>query len=153
VYTNSLQNQQMQQQFEQRLAQAQQLPVDTNVHMALTTVRSRNPEFSNYDDVLAGTLERYPAAADAIQAAAEAGDRARLEAAIETAYALAQGDTLKQIVRTPATPETTTTTSDVVAPTTSESREPAPQETPTDAFRSAFHQEMEQRRRGVFVAE
>jgi len=153
VYTNDLRLQQMNQQFEERLSKAQQLPVDTSVHMALTNVRSRNPEFSNYDDAIEATMQRYPALQDALQSAASAGDTAKLEAAIETAYALAQGDTLKSLALSGPAPESTTTTSEVVAPTVSETHEAAPEPTKVDQFRSEFHREMEQRRRGVFVAE
>jgi len=122
--------------------------------MALTNVRSRNPEFSNYDDAIEATMQKYPALQDALQSAASAGDTAKLEAAIETAYALAQGDTLKSLALSgPAPEQSTTTTSGIVAPTVSETHEAAPEPTNVDKFRSEFHQEMEQRRRGVFVAE
>jgi len=155
VYTNSLQNQQMYAQFEERLSKAQQLPVDTTVHMALTNVRSRNPEFSNYDDAIEATMQKYPALQDALQSAASAGDTAKLEAAIETAYALAQGDTLKSLALSgPAPEQSTTTTSGIVAPTVSEAHGDEPVTlTRSEQMKADMNQEIANRRRGVFVAE
>lgn len=153
VYTNDLRLQQQQQQFEQRLQQIQQLPMDATVHMALTNVMSTHPEFSNYDDALADVLQRYPSVQEQIQLSAASGDRAKLEAAIEAAFALAQGDTLRDLALAGPAPAETTTMSDVVAPTVSEPHEVPPEPTKTDQFRAAFQQEMDQRRRGAFVAE
>jgi len=153
VYVNDLNNQKLRSEFEERLQQAQQLPMDSNMHMALMNVRSSHPEFSNYDEALEATLQKYPSVSDAIQSAATSGDRNKLEAAIETAYALAQGDTLRSLALTGPAPDNTTTTSQVVELTVSETTEAAPEPSNMDKFRSEFHQEMEQRRRGVFVAE
>lgn len=153
VYTNQLQNAQFQQQMEQKLQAAQQLPVDANVNMALQSVRGRNPQFTNYDEALADTLERYPYQAQQLQAAASSGDRAQLEGAIETLYALAERDTLRGLALSGPAPETTTASSEVVEPTTSETHEPEPEPSRTDQFLAAFRQEAEHQRRGVWVAE
>ena len=153
VYTNELRLQEQQQQFEERISKAAQMPMDATINVALTNVRSQNPHYSNYDDALEATLQKYPAVQEAIESAATAGDTGRLEAAIGTAYALAQGDTLAQVVRTGETPESTTTTETVAAPTISEPHEAPAAPTQTDSFRDAFRQEAEQRKRGVFVAE
>jgi hypothetical protein len=153
VYTNELRLQEQQQQFQQQIAKAQQLPMDSTINVALTNVRSQNPHYSNYDDALAETLQKYPAVRDAIQAAAEAGDTGKLEAAIGTAYALAQGDTLAQVVRTGSTPADTTTTSEVAEPTVSETHEAPATLTQTEQMKAEMNEEIANRRRGVFVAE
>ena len=153
VYTNGLQNAHFQQQMEQRLQQAQQLPVDATVNMALQSVRNRNPHFTNYDDALGDTLERYPYQAQLLQSAAASGDSSQLEGAIETLYALAERDTLRSLALTGNTPEQTTTTEAVATPTISETHEPAPEPTPVDEFRAAFKAEADRARRGVWVAE
>jgi hypothetical protein len=153
VYLNNLQNQEFEQRLEKRLAQAQQLPMDASINVALTNVRSRNPQFSNYDDAIATAMEKYPSAARAVQVAAENGQAGELEAAIETLYGLAEGDTLRQIALTGPAPESTTTTNTVAAPTISEPHEAPAPPTPDSEFRDAFRQEAEQSRRGVFVAE
>ena len=153
VYTNELRLQEQQKQFEERLTKVQQLPMDSSINVALTNVRSRNPQYANYDDGIATAMEKYPSAARAVQFAAESGNSAELEAAIETLYGLAIGDTLQQIALTGPAPESTTTTSDVAAPTISEPHEAPPAPTAEQQFREAFRQEIDQRRRGVFVAE
>jgi hypothetical protein len=153
VYTNELRIQEQQNQFQQQISKMQQLPMDAAINVALTNVRSQNPHYSNYDGDLEAALQKYPAVQEAIESAAVAGDTGRLEAAIGTAYALAQGDTLAQVVRTGTTPDSTTTTTDVAAPTISEPHEAPATPTPESNFRDAFRQEAEQRRRGAFVAE
>lgn len=153
TYRNDLQNAAFQQQMEQKLQAAQQLPVDATVNMALQSVRNRNPQFTNYDDALAETLERYPYQAQQLQAAASSGNREQLEGAIETLYSLAERDTLRALALSGPAPETTTASSEVVEPTTSETREPEPEPSRTDQFLAAFRQEAEHQRRGVWVAE
>lgn len=153
VYTTTLQNQESEARIRAEIQKAQQLPADAQMHMALTNVMARNPEYTQYSELIDQTLQKYPGIAASVRAAAESGDMAQLEAGIEALYTHAERDTLKQIVRTGVTPTETTTTSEVVAPTVSESHEPAAPPTKTDEFRDAFRQEMEQHRRGVFVAE
>jgi len=154
VYTNELRLQEQQRQFDERITKAQQLPMDATINVALTNVRSRNPEFANYDDAIAPVMDKYPALQDALQSAATAGDTAKLEAAIETAYALAQGDTLKRIALTGPVPDGTTTTNTVAAPTVSEPHgEESATPTPTEQMKAAMKEEIASRTRGVFVAE
>lgn len=152
-YRNDLQLAQMQQQMEQRLQAAQQLPIDATVNMALQAVRTRNPGFISYDEALADTLERYPYQAQQLQAAASSGNREQLEGAIETLYSLAERDTLRSLVLSGPAPEQTTSTEQVVTPTTSATHEPEPEPSQTDQFLAAFRQEAENQRRGVWVAE
>jgi hypothetical protein len=85
--------------------------------------------------------------------AAENGQSGELEAAIETLYGLAVGDTLQQIALTGPTPESTTATNTVAAPTVSEphGETPAPP-TPTEQMKAAMNEEIASRSRGVFVA-
>ena len=153
TYRSDLQFQQYQQDVEKRLQAAQQLPVDANVNMALQAVRTRNPGFISYDEALADTLERYPYQAQQLQTAAASGNRDQLEGAIETLYALAERDTLRSLALSGEAPEQTTSTEQVATPTTSETREPAPEPSPLDEFRAAFKQEADHQRRGVWVAE
>lgn len=153
VYTNELRNQQIRAEMEQKFQQQQQLPQDAQVNLALQNVRSRNPEFASLDDALEGTIQKYPYAAAALDAAANSGDPAQLEGAIETLYALARGDTLYSALRSGATPEDSTTTADVAVPTTSESREAPAPPSKTDQFKEAFRQEAERQNRGVWVAQ
>jgi hypothetical protein len=153
VYTNRLENEALRSQVQQQMAQQSRLPLDATVNLALQNVRGRNPQFANYDDALGQTLESHPFAAKALEQAANSGDPAQIEGAIETLYSLAVGDTLQQIARTGPTGTDTVTTQDVVTPTVSETRDPAPEPTNTDRFREAFHQESERVRKGVWVAE
>lgn len=154
VYTNELRLQEQRQQFEERMTKVQQLPMDSAINVALTNVRSNNPQYANYDDGIAAAMEKYPSAARAVQVAAESGNRAELEASIETLYGLAIGDTLQQIALTGPAPDSTTTTQDVAAPAVSEphGETPAPL-TPTEQMKAAMNEEIANRSRGVFVAE
>lgn len=153
VYTTRLENAQLQQQLEQKVNAASQLPADANLHMALSNVRAKHPEYVNYDEAIGATMEKYPYMRDAVEAAYSSGDRTKLEGALETLYGLAVGDTLANLALTGETPETATTSAEVVAPTTSETREPAPEPTPLDLFRESFKQEADTQRRGVWVAD
>ena len=153
AYRQDLYFSQLRQEMEQQKQASQQLPVDANVHMALSNVRSQHPEFVNYDDALGDTLAKYPFMQEALVGASQSGDRAKLEGAIETLYALAQRDTLASIALTGNTPETTATSSEVAEPTTSETREPAPEPSPLDAWRDEFRQMAERERKGVWVAD
>lgn len=154
VYTNELRIQEQQQQFEERLSKAQQLPLDSSIHVALTNVQSRNPHYVNYSDGIEETMTKYPSAAKAVQIAAESGNRAELEAAIETLYGLTIGDTLQKQALTGPAPESTTVTTDVAAPTVSEphGEESAPL-TPTEQMKAEMREQIAKRTRGVFVAE
>lgn len=154
VYTNELRIQEQQRQFDERLSKREQLPLDSAINVALTNVRSANPHFSNYDDAIATAMEKYPSAARAVQVAAENGQAGELEAAIETLYGLAVGDTLQKIALTGPTPESTTATNTVAAPTVSEAHgeTPAPP-TRTEQMKAEMNEEISALRRGVFVAE
>jgi len=154
VYTNELRLQEQQKQFQEQISRAQQLPLDASINVALTNVRSRNPEYANYDDAIATAMEKYPSAAKAVQVAAEGGNTGELEAAIETLYGLAVGDTLRQIALTGPAPDSTTTTNTVAAPTVSEPHgEESATPTPTEQMKAAMKEEIASRTRGVFVAE
>lgn len=153
VYTNNLNNQQLQQYVDQRMNAASQLPADANMHMALANVRAQHPEYSNYDDSLEATLQKHPFAAKALEQAAASGDRQQLEGAIGTLYSLAIGDTLAQLALTGDAPENVTSSTGVVTPTTSETREEPEPPSPTDAFRAAFREEADRARKGVWVAD
>ena len=153
VYVNNLNNQQFYSQVQQEIQQAKQVPVDSNIHLALNNVRAAHPEYVNYDDALQTTFERHPFVAKALEQAVASGDRQQIEGAIETAYSLAVGDTLSKLALTGEAPETATSQTEVATPTTSETREPAPQPSATDQFRALFNQEAERQRRGVWVAE
>ena len=153
VYTNNLQNEEQARQFEEKISKLQQLPMDASINVALTNVQSRHPELVAYSDAIEATMEKYPSAARAVQYAAESNNAGELEAAIETLYGLAQGDTLRQLALTGPAPDSTTTSQEVAAPTISESHESQPELTGEQRFREAFRQEAEQQRRGVFVAE
>jgi len=154
VYTNELRLAEQKAQFEQQIQKAQQLPLDSSIHVALTNVQSRNPHYVNYSDGIEETMTKYPSAAKAVQLAAESGNRAELEAAIETLYGLTIGDTLqKQALAGPA-PESTTVTQDVAAPTVSEPHgETAAPLSRTEQMKAEMQAEIANRTRGVFVAE
>ena len=152
VYTNRQENQALHAQLQQQVQQQARLPLDATVNLALQNVRNRNPQFANYDDALEATLANHQFAAKALESAAASGDPQQIEGAIETLYSLAVGDTLQQIARTPATGDTVTA-QDVVTPSTSETRDPAPKPTQLDRFREEFHQESERASKGVWVAE
>jgi len=155
VYTNELRLQEQQRQFEERLSQREQLPLDASINVALTSVRSRNPHYSNYDEDIASAMEKYPSAARAVQFAAESGNAKELESAIETLYGLAIGDTLQRQALTGPAPDSTTVTQDVAAPTVSEphGETPATPLSPTEQMKAAMNEEIAKTRRGVFVAE
>ncbi len=109
-----------------------------------------NPHFVNYD--LEATLQKHPFAAQAMASATNSGDPGQIKGAIETLYSLAVGDTLADIARNNPV-EDTTTAQEVLSPTTSETRDPAPEPTQTDRFKEAFRQESERARKGVWVAD
>lgn len=153
VYVNHLNNQQHMAQVDQKLQAATQIPTDSAIHMALANVRAKHPEYVNYDDAIEATLQRHPFAAKAMERAVASGDREQIEGSLETLYSLAVGDTLSTLALTGDAPDNTTSSADVVTPTTSETREPAPEPSGTDRFKDAFRQEAERRRRGVWVAE
>lgn len=150
VYTNRLETQAMQAEFQQQLQQNQRLPLDATVNLALQNVRNRNPQFANYDDALEQTLQKHPFAAKALEQAANSGDPAQIEGAIETLYSLAVGDTLQSLALTPP-PTGETATTDVVVPTTSETRDQAPEPSAQDKFREQFRQEADRVAKGVWV--
>lgn len=153
VYTNNLNNAQLRQEVEQRVNAASQLPADANMHMALQNVRASHPEYVNYDDSIGETLAKYPYMQKAVENAYASGDREQLEGALETLYALAQRDTLANIALTGDAPETATTSAEVVAPTVSETHEPAPEPSPMDKWREEFRQTAERTQKGIWVAE
>lgn len=154
VYNNSLQNQALAAQFQQQLSQQAQLPLDATVNLALQNVRGRNPQFANYDDALEATLAKHQFARQALEQAANSGDPQQIEGAIETLYSLAVGDTLQSLALTPSSGGDTVTAQDVVTPTVSETRDPAPELSDTDKFKQAFRQESERQRLGAWhVAE
>jgi hypothetical protein len=152
-YRNDLQLAAMRDHLAQQRAQQAQLPKDAAVSLALQNVRSRNPEFASFDEVLGSTLERYPFVAQQLKAAADSGDPSLLEGAIETAYGLARGDTLSAALRAGATPDETSTTTGVAVPATSEDREPEPAPpSATDLFRQQFREEADRQRNGIWTA-
>ena len=153
VYTNNLNNQAMYQQMQQQAAAASQVPADANMHMALQNVRASHPEYVNYDDAIAATLEKYPHRAKAVEAAYASGDRQQLEGELETLYALAQRDTLASMALTGNAPDNTTASVDVVEPTVSETHEPQPELSTTDIFRQQFKEAAEREAKGIWVAE
>jgi hypothetical protein len=153
VYTNRLENKALVEQMQQQLTAQAKLPLDATMNLALQNVRNRNPQFANYDDALETTLAKHGFAAKALEQAAASGDPAQIEGAIETLYNLAVGDTLQSLALTPTPSDTTQVMQDVVTPSTSETRDPAPEPSNTDRFREAFRQEADRARRGVWVAE
>ena len=152
VYVNNLENQRFRAEIEQKIQQAQNLPVDATVNLALQNVRNRNPQFANYDDAIEQTLQRHPFAARALEQATQSGEAAQIEGAIETLYSLAVGDTLQALALQAPTPEAETTAAEVAVPSVAETRDPPPEPTNTDRFREAFRQEAERQRNGAWVA-
>lgn len=153
VYVNSLNNEQLRAEFQQELQAARQAPLDAGLNLALMNVRSKNPQFVNYDDKLEATFEKHPFVAKALDQAVSSGDSQQIEDVIKTAYSLAVGDTLANLALTGETPDNTTASTEVVEPTTSETHEPEPEPTGTEQFLAAFRQEAEQRRKGIWVAD
>ena len=153
VYTNRLENQAIQAQMQEQMRQQAQLPQQATVSLALQAVLNRNPQFTNYNDALEATMQKHPFAAEALKQASDSGVPQQIEGAIETLYSLAMGDTLQSLALTPAATGQESTTVDVVEPTVSETRDPAPEPSGTDRFREAFRQESERVRKGVWVAE
>jgi hypothetical protein len=153
VYTNRLENQATYAQMQAQIQSQAQLPRDSTVHLALQSVLNRNPQFTNYNDAIETTLANHPFAGKALEQATNSGDPAQIEGAIETLYHLAVGDTLQTLALTPTGDGDTTTTQDVVTPSVSETRDPAPPPTPQEQWREEFRQEAERKRLGVWMAE
>lgn len=151
-YRNDIQLATLQQQMAQERQAAVQLPVDASVNLALQNVRSKNPEYASFDEAIGTTLQRNPWLQSQLQTAAKSGDPSQLEGVIETVYGLARGDTLYNALQSGVTPDSTTTTTEVAVPATSETREAPPEPTAQDAFRASFREEAERQNKGIWVA-
>ena len=123
---------------------------DENVMMqaALQQVLAENPEFHQYADDLASTIEKYPAAAAGLR-----GSQQEKQQAIETLFALAERDTLRSLALSGNTPAESNSATDVATATTSQDHpDEAPAEpTPLEAWREQFRSEAERMRGGAFV--
>lgn len=136
-------------QVKQELA-AQTPARDENVVMqaALQQVLAEHPEFHQYADDLASTIERYPAAAAGLK-----GSQQEKQQAIETLFALAERDTLRSLALSGNTPAESTSATDVATATTSQDHpDQAPAEpTPLEKWREDFRETADQMRGGAFV--
>lgn len=132
---------------------ASQAPRGGNsVNDALANVIAARPEFAQYADDLGNVLANNTFAADAYKAAVASGDQKQIEGAIQTLFSLAEGDTLRHLALSGATPIDGRTTAEVATTTTSQDRPEAEPAKPSgvEQFRDQFREEAERLRKGAF---